>query len=208
MRVKKQNRCDDTAEVSVPLQLGEIVEEVLLRTRRLLIVGVIDEISAIHVCSYLQLFSFRKDPVYMYIHSPGGCLSSGYAIIDQMSACACPIYTIVRGQAHSMGAIIAAHGAKGHRYATPNSSMMLHSVMIQSPPESIERHSVMMDYLDSDYRQKIKDMAKRMNLTTKQLIDIMSETQWLSPKQAIKIGLIDGIWTPRMEQSLNKECKS
>lgn len=203
---KADEQCDCPVcigETIIPLRLDEIVEDFLTQTRRLLLVGEINEISSTHICSYLQVFSLTKEPIYMYINSQGGCLASGYAIIDQMLACRCPIYTIVRGQAHSMAAMITAFGAKGHRYATPNSSMMLHSLIVQNPPEAIDRQTKAIDYLNRDCHRKIIDLAKRLKLTAKQLTILMNETGWASPKQAIKMGLIDGIWTPRMECAIN-----
>jgi ATP-dependent Clp protease protease subunit len=103
-----------------------------------------------------------------------------------------------------MGAVIAAFGEKGHRYATPNSSVMLHSLTIQNPPTSLEHHTEMITYIRDDYKKKMIDMAKRLRLNTKQLMELMNKTKWMSPKQAIKIGLIDKIWTPQMEQAVNK----
>lgn len=209
-RKRRRGHCDSETECeqqespSIPIQLDELVDEFLVKTRRLLVVGEIDEISSTHICSYLQLFSLKPNPVYMYINSPGGCLASGYAIIDQMLACRCPIITVVRGQAHSMGAMIAAFGKKGHRYATPNSSLMLHSIVIQNASGTIEHHKEMTDHLQDDYRRKVADLSKRMNVTTKQLLSLMQDTKWMSPKQAIRIGVIDGIWTPRMEKSIDK----
>jgi ATP-dependent protease ClpP protease subunit len=102
-----------------------------------------------------------------------------------------------------MGAIIAAFGTKGHRYATSNSSMMLHSVAIQSPADDIHKHMSMMEFVKNDYSRKVSDMAKRMKISKKKLIELMEETKWMSPKQAIKIGLIDKIWTPRMERQVS-----
>jgi ATP-dependent Clp protease protease subunit len=191
-------------EPCMPSLTDDIIESFLFRTRRLLVIGEINEISSTYICNYLQGFSLTNEPIYMYINSPGGCLASGYAIIDQMLACKCPIYTIIRGQAHSMGAVIAAFGEKGHRYATPNSSVMLHSLTIQNPPTSLEHHTEMITYIRDDYKKKMTDMAKRLKLNTKQLIELMNETKWMSPQQAIKIGLIDKIWTPHMEQAVNK----
>lgn len=201
---RSELECETDPEPPAPIHIDEIVEEWLVRTRRLLVVGEINEIASTHICSYLQLFSLQSDPVYMYINSPGGCLASGYAIIDQMLACSCPVYTIVRGQGHSMAAMIAAFGQKGHRYSTPNSSLMLHSIIIQNAPDSIERHNQMTGYIEADYKRKVATLARRMKVTTKKLMELMSETQWMSPKQAIKIGLIDGIWTPNKERALNK----
>lgn len=194
----------DNEESSTPVNLGELVEDFLVRTRRLLLVGPIDESSSIHICSYLQMFSLNTKPVYMYINSPGGCVSAGYAIIDQMLSCRCPIHTIIRGQAHSMGAIIAAFGQKGHRYAMPNASIMLHSMILNNAPDPIEKHNTMMDFINEDYSRKIKNLAKRLGTTPKQLKILMNETKWMSPKDAIKEGLIDNIWTPKKERSINK----
>ena len=190
-------------EVTANIHMDEVLEEFLLRTRRVLVVGEISELSSIHVCCQLQLYSMRKEPVYMYINSPGGCLAAGYAIVDQMLLCDCPIYTVVRGQAYSMGAIIAAFGQKGHRYITPNSSMMLHSVLIHGPQESIERHAKMMEHIQGDYDQKIDALARRLKITKKQLINTMDSTKWMCAKQAIEIGLVDGLWTPKMEKDVN-----
>ena len=192
-------------ETLTPIQLDEMVEEFLIRTRRILIVGEIDETMSAHVCSYLQFLATESQPVYIYIHSHGGCFASGYAIIDQMLTCGCPIYTIVRGHGYSMGAIIAAFGTNGHRYATPNSSLMLHSISIQNVSEPIEQHKKMTTYLLNDYRTKLVSLSKRLKITMKQLIKLMDETAWISPKQAIKIGLIDGIWTPSLERSIVQE---
>ena len=214
MNCKRDNKivcCEDEdrkdsrePEGVMPIQLDTIVEDFLARTRRLLLVGEINEMSSTHVCSYLQVYSTSRAPVYMYINSPGGCISAGYAIVDQMLACRCPIVTIVRGQAHSMGAMIAAYGTKGSRFSTPNSSFMLHSISIQNPPCPIEQQTTMIDYANSDYHEKIKNLAKRMKIHRHKLEDLMSKTVWMSPKQAIKIGLIDGIWTPQKERAVSR----
>jgi len=197
---------DQNEEITIEsgdiLQRDEVLEEFLIRTRRLLIVGEINDVMSAYICSYLQLFSEEKKPVYIYINSPGGCLASGYAIIDQMLTCNYPVYTIVRGQGYSMGAVIAAFGTKGCRYATRNSSLMLHSVVVQNVSESIERHGKMTKYIEDDYNRKMADIARRSKLTKKQLTKLMDDTSWMSPNQAVKIGIIDGIWTPRMEQSI------
>ncbi len=199
---EKKDSCEP--EGVMPIQLDTIVEDFLARTRRLLLVGEINEMSSTHVCSYLQVYSTSRAPVYMYINSPGGCISAGYAIVDQMLACRCPIVTIVRGQAHSMGAMIAAYGTKGSRFSTPNSSFMLHSISIQHPPCPIEQQTIMIDYANMDYRDKIRNLAKRMKINRNKLEDLMSKTMWMSPRQAIKIGLIDGIWTPQKERVVSR----
>jgi len=207
---------DDTSEEAYEVEVdgdasipvSELAEEVLVRTRRILVSGEITETLSSHVCSYLQLFALMDKPIFMYINSPGGCLSSGYAIVDQMMASPCPIYTIVRGQANSMAAIITAFGNKKYRYITPNSSMMLHSVIMQHQADSIEKYQGMVDYVGRDYDQKVIELAKRTKLTTKKLKSLMKETKWLTAKDAVETGIVDGIWTPEMERNLNKAFMS
>lgn len=193
---------EESQEVDSTILVNEMVEDFLIETRRLLLIGSIDEISSTHICSYLQILSLSTDPIYMYINSEGGCMASGYAIIDQMRLCRCPIYTIVRGNAYSMGAMIAAYGERGHRYSTSNSSLMLHGAIIQGGSASLDQHIVMVDYMRRDYISKISSLAKRLKITTTELRELMFKTGWMTPKEAIKIGLIDRIWTSKMEQGI------
>lgn len=189
-------------ESSEIISSSDMVEDFLVKTRRVMIVGEINEISTAHICNQLQFLSLIKDPIFMYINSSGGCMSAGYAIIDQMMASRAPIYTIARGAAHSMAAMILAFGEKGHRFATPNSSIMLHSLIIQNPADPIGSHVEMMNYLEKDFRKKVADLSKRLKIGSKHLLELVNQTKWMSPQQAIKVGLIDKIWTPRREQAI------
>ena len=75
------------------------------------------------------LFLEREDPdkdIHMYIHSPGGLITSGLAIYDTMQLIKPDVSTICVGMAASMGAVLLIGGAKGKRYALPNSTVMLH----------------------------------------------------------------------------------
>ena len=100
----------------------------LLRERIICVHGPInDELSSV-VTSQL-LFLESEDPgrpLYMYINSPGGVVTSGLAIYDTMQYIKCPITTICVGQAASMGSLLLAGGSPGQRYALPNSKIMLH----------------------------------------------------------------------------------
>jgi len=75
------------------------------------------------------LFLESEDPekdIQLYINSPGGVVTSGMAIYDTMQYLRAPVSTICIGQAASMGAVLLAAGAKGKRYALPNSRIMIH----------------------------------------------------------------------------------
>lgn len=100
----------------------------LLRERIICVHGPINDELASVVTSQL-LFLESEDPgrpLYMYINSPGGVVTSGLAIYDTMQYIKCPITTICVGQAASMGSLLLAGGSPGQRYALPNSKIMLH----------------------------------------------------------------------------------
>lgn len=74
---------------------------------------------------FLQMEDPKKD-IHFYIHSPGGYVTAGMAIYDTMQYMKCDVCTYCLGQAASMGAVLLAAGAKGKRYALPNSRIMIH----------------------------------------------------------------------------------
>lgn len=158
------------------------------------------------VCGALQSYGDSKDPVYLYINSPGGSVRDGYAIVDQMTSSPFPVYTIIRGQAGSMGAIIAAYGTKGCRFITKRSAAMIHSVLVGgSDYESIEKVMDQLSYIQQEFDRNVVDMAKRMKVGKAKLKELMKGTEWLTPTQAIKIGLVDGFWTKQMEAKVVKD---
>jgi len=197
---------NESAEYVFPAE--DLVSDLTIRARRIFLVGEIDEIVSLHVCNYLQLYALSKDPVFIYINSTGGCLYAGYAIIDQMLLSPFPINIVIRGQAFSMAAIIAAFGTKGHRYITPNSSVMLHSIIIQNSLEPIEKANLAFDHLQLTYQQKLNHLSKRIGIPKKKLLEMLKDSSWLTPQQAIQIGIVDEIWTPKKEAEVNKRIKS
>ena len=86
-----------------------------------------DDVANIIVAQLLFLESEDPDKgINLYINSPGGSVTAGLAIYDTMQYVKCPVSTICVGQAASMGALLLLAGAKGKRYALPNSRIMIH----------------------------------------------------------------------------------
>jgi len=189
--------CEPILQIPLPHE----IESLLLTTRRIHIVGQINQFSAYRVIGALQAMNYEKDPIYLYICSPGGELDAGFAIIDQISLMNCDVYTIIMGQAASMGAIIAAFGKKGCRYATQSSTIMLHPIRTGIGLESIEVHKQTSDFMAKNSEMKWKMIAKRLNdVSYEQIIDEVQHTKWMCPEEARKLGIIDGIWNKKMER--------
>ena len=100
----------------------------LLKERIIFIGDTVEDTIANLIIAQL-LFLESEDPerdIYLYINSPGGVVTSGLAIYDTMQYIKAPVSTICVGQAASMAAVLLAAGAKGKRYALPNSRIMIH----------------------------------------------------------------------------------
>ena len=82
------------------------------------------------VCSQInQLVAMSDEDITLWIQSPGGSVTAGFAILDTMEACGCDICTIVMGSAASMAAVLASSGTKGKRYVGRNAEMMIHQAL-------------------------------------------------------------------------------
>ena len=103
----------------------------LLKERIIFLADEVNDVTAGLVVAQL-LFLESEDPskdISLYINSPGGSISAGMAIYDTMNYIKCDVSTICVGMAASMGAFLLAGGAKGKRYALPNSEVLIHQPM-------------------------------------------------------------------------------
>ncbi len=141
------------------------------------------------------LFLRAEDPkkdVNVYIHSPGGYITSGLAIYDTMRFMGYEINTYCIGQASSMAALLLAAGTKGKRFALPNSRIMIHQPSGGVTGTSADIKLQAMEIL------VLKDMCGKIlaELTGKPLSKILEDSErdfFMSPEDAVKYGLIDKI---------------
>ena len=145
---------------------------------------------------YLESDDSTKD-INLYINSPGGMVTAGLAVYDTMQYIKAPITTICMGMAMSFGAVILAAGTKGKRFALPQSRIMIHQPLVGGI---------------SGQATDIAVEAKEMNLTKKNLVDIlarhtgqtaeklnadMERNKYMSAEEARDYGIIDKIVEPR-----------
>jgi ATP-dependent Clp protease protease subunit len=114
-------------------QYGERAYDIysrLLRERIVFLGGPINDVAANSVIAQFLFLASKdeKKDIQLYINTPGGSVTAGLAIYDTMQYIKCPVSTVCVGMAASMGAILLSAGAKGKRFALPNSEIMLHQV--------------------------------------------------------------------------------
>lgn len=177
----------------------------LLRDRVVFLVGPVTDQSANLVVAQL-LFLESENPdkdISLYIDSPGGSVYAGLSIYDTMQFIKPNVSTICLGMAASMGAFLLAAGAKGKRFALPNSRIMIHQpsggtngtaadIEIQAK-EILELRSRLNTILSEHTGQSIEKIA----------VDTERDN-FMSSAQAVEYGIIDGVFRKRSEQIIRK----
>jgi ATP-dependent Clp protease protease subunit len=172
----------------------------LLRDRVVFIVGPINELTANLVVAQL-LFLESENPdkeIALYINSPGGSVYAGMAIYDTMQFIKPDVSTICVGMAASMGAFLLAGGAKGKRYALPNSRILIHqpSGGSQGQASDIEIQAREILYL----RERInKILSDRTGQPVDRIARDTDRDNFMSANDAVSYGLIDKIFVKRGE---------
>jgi ATP-dependent Clp protease protease subunit len=170
----------------------------LLKDRIIFLGEEVTDVSANIIVAEL-LFLESEDPnkdIHLYINSPGGSVSAGWAIYDTMRYIKCDVSTTCIGMAASMGAFLLAGGTKGKRYALPNSRIMIHqpSGGAQGQASDIKIQA-----------EQIIETRRRLNQylaeNTGQPLEVIERDterdHWMSAEEAMEYGLIDQVVTSR-----------
>ncbi len=176
----------------------------LLKERIIFLSDEVNDVTASLVIAQL-LFLDAEDPgkdIYLYINSPGGSVTAGMGIFDTMQYIKSDVSTICVGMAASMGAFLLAAGAKGKRYALPNSTIMIHQPLggAQGQASDIKIHA---DFIIKTREQLNKILSERTGKPLEQVEKDTDRDNFLSAQEAKDYGLIDSIMTNIAE--INKE---
>ena len=171
----------------------------LLEDRIIFLSGEITEETANSVVAQL-IFLEGKDPekdISLYINSPGGSVSAGLAIYDTMNFIKCDVTTICVGLAASMGAFLLSSGAKGKRYALPNSEIMIHQPLggARGQASDIE--------IQANHIKRIKEkinqiLSKNSGQPLEKVQKDTDRDNYMTAEQALEYGLIDKIFDKRI----------
>lgn len=172
----------------------------LLKERIIFMVGpVTDETANLVVAQLLFLESENPDKdISLYINSPGGSVTAGMSIFDTMNFIKPDIATLCLGQAASMGAFLLSAGAKGKRFALPNSRVMIHQPLISGglggQASDIEIHARELLKLK---KQLNEHLARHTGQKLEQIEKDTDRDNFMSAEEAKKYGLIDEVLVHR-----------
>ena len=166
----------------------------LLKDRIIFLGEEVNDVSANLIVAQL-LFLEAEDPskdIQLYINSPGGSVTAGMAIYDTMQYIKCDVSTICLGMAASMGAFLLSSGAKGKRYALPNSTIMIHQPSVGAQGQATEIQIV----ADQIAKTK-KKLNEILSANTGQPLEIVEKDtdrdNYMTAEEAKAYGLIDGV---------------
>ncbi|HCW05363.1 MAG TPA: ATP-dependent Clp endopeptidase proteolytic subunit ClpP [Clostridium sp.] len=177
----------------------------LLKDRIIMLSDEVNDVTASLVVAQL-LFLESEDPdkdIYLYINSPGGSITSGMAIYDTMQYIKSDVSTICIGMAASMGAFLLAAGAKGKRFALPNSEIMIHQPLggFRGQATDIDIHAKRILRMKDTLNEILSEKTGQPLEKIKQDVE---RDYFMTAKEAMEYGLIDRVLT---KNNISNESK-
>ncbi len=167
----------------------------LLNDRIIMLSDQVNDVTASLVVAQL-LYLEGQDPdkdISLYINSPGGSITSGFAIYDTMQYIKCDVSTICIGLAASMGSFLLAAGAKGKRFALPNSEIMIHQPLLsglQGQATDIKIHA---DHIIRTRSRLNEILSQRTGQSVETIAADTERDNYMSAEQAKEYGIVDEV---------------
>ena len=174
-------------------KVQELIDARLLEERKVFLWGMVDDDSAKHVIDRLLYLDMQNNKeIQLLINSPGGYVTSGFAMYDTITSLKSPVSTICTGLAASMGSILLSVGKKGRRFIQPHARVMIHqpsggaqgqaaNIEIQAR-EIIKTREIGARILSENCGQPFDKIMKDFN-----------RDYWMDAQESVEYGIVDGI---------------
>ncbi len=195
---------DEKSDKSDKMEKMPTVEKELFEARVILISAGVDPKLAHAVNSKLLALERHdeKAPIYLYINSPGGEVHSGFSIFDTARFIKPTVVTVVTGLAASMGSIITLCAKPEHRFAFPNSKILVHQPSISGMGGSVSDIEIHAKDLIDTKNRIIELYQKECGRTADEVKKALDRDNWMSPEQAVKWGHVSKIVYKREDMKI------
>lgn len=170
----------------------------LLRERIVFLNGEVNDAVSALVCAQLLFLEAEnpKRPIHLYINSPGGVVTSGFAMYDTMQYIRAPVHTLCMGTARSMGSFLLMAGAPGERAALPNASLHVHQPLggFQGQASDILIHA---EEMQQTKRRIIRLYAEHCGRTYEEVERTLDRDHFMSAEEGLQWGLVDRVLKER-----------
>ncbi len=174
-------------------KVQEAIDEKLLDERKVFLWGMVDDNSAKHVIDRLMYLDLQNNKeIQLIINSPGGYVTSGFAIYDTITNLKSPVSTICSGLAASMGSILLSVGKKGRRFIQPHARVMIHQ------PSGGARGQASNIEIQANEIIKTKELGARLlaentGQSYERIIKDFNRDYWMGAEESVAYGIVDGI---------------
>ena len=174
-------------------KIQEQIEGALLEERKVFMWGMVDDDSAKHVIDRLLYLDLQSnEEIQLVINSPGGYVTSGFAIYDTITTLKSPVSTICTGLAASMGSILLSVGTKGRRFIHPHARVMIHqpSGGAQGQAANIE---IQAREILKTREIGARILAENCGQTFEKIMKDFNRDYWMDAQESVDYGIVDGI---------------
>ena len=174
-------------------KIQDVIDNKLIEERKVFLWGQVDDRSAKHVVERLMyLDALEKKDIHLYINSPGGYVTSGFAIYDCIKSLKSDVSTICTGFAASMGSIILSAGTKGKRYIQPHARVMIHqpSGGARGPASDIQ---ITANEIILTKELSAQILADNCGQTFEKVMKDFNRDHWMGAEESVSYGIVDKI---------------
>ncbi len=174
------------------LKLQDIIDSKILNERKVFLWGKVDDDSAKHVIDrilYLELLAPGKE-IQLIINSPGGYVTSGFAIYDTIKSVSSPVSTVCAGLAASMGSILLSAGTKGMRFILPHARVMIHQPSGGAGGVAADIE-IQMNEIIKTKNLGAKILAENCGQTVERVLNDFNRDYWMSAEESVGYGIVD-----------------
>ncbi|MCM4160043.1 ATP-dependent Clp protease proteolytic subunit [Antarcticibacterium flavum] len=174
----------------------DLIDEQFLKHRKVFLWGEVNDKNAKHVIDrLLYLDAIDNTEIQLFINSPGGYVTDGFAIYDTMKTLQSPVSTICTGLAASMGSILLSGGAKGRRFIQKHAKVMIHQ------PSGGTRGQASNIEIQATEILKIKELsakilAENCDQTREKILKDFNRDYWMDAEESVSYGIVDAEFKP------------
>ena len=174
-------------------KIQEAIDQKLLEERKVFLWGMVDDDTAKHVIDRLLYLDMQNnEEIQLFINSPGGYVTSGFAMYDTIKSLKSPVSTVCSGLAASMGSILLSVGKKGRRFIQPHAQVMIHqpSGGARGQASNIE---IQAKEIIKTRELSAKILAKNCGQKFEKVMKDFDRDYWMSAQESVEYGIVDGI---------------
>lgn len=175
-------------------KIQDLIDNKFLENRKIYMWGMVNDKTAKHVIDRLEYMDMESDKeIQLFINSPGGYVTDGFAIYDTIMSIKSPVSTICTGLAASMGSILLSAGAKGKRFIQPHAKVMIHqpSGGARGQASNIE---IAANEILKTKQLSAEILAENCGQSVEKVLKDFNRDYWMDADESMEYGIVDGIF--------------